>query len=81
MNKLLKYLNNQIIIWENIYGDYYTMLYDKNENLIPMNEIMQNDLFKWLYSSQQVLSVLRKIKRNRFNDIKRLEKRKYKINY
>lgn len=81
-NKLLKYLNNQIVIWENIYGDYYSMLYDENDQLKPTkNEILQNDLFKFKHAAMEVLLTLRKIKRNRFKDVKRPEKRKYKINW
>lgn len=81
-NNLLKYLDNQITIWENNYGDLYTQLYDKEGHLIPTNnKILQDDMFKWLYAAQQTMSVLRKIKRNRFNKVRKLEKKRYKIDY
>lgn len=81
-NKLLKYLNNQITIYENRYGELYTMLYDENDNLRPTNNtIMQDDLLKWKYAAMEVLLVLRKIKRNRFKDIKRPAKKEYKVNW
>lgn len=82
MNNLLKYLNNQITIWENTYGDLYTQLYDKEGRLIPTdNEILQNDMLKWLYSAEQVMRTLKKVKRNRFNQVKKPEKKRYKIEY
>jgi hypothetical protein len=81
-NKLLKYLNNQITIYENHYGWLYTELYDENDNLRPTNnKIMQDDLLKWKYAAMEVLLVLRKIKRNRFKDIKRPAKKEYKVNW
>lgn len=77
-NKLLKYLNNQIIIWENIYGDIYTLLYDSKGR---QRKEYTND--SWLYhnlrEARAVMEVLKKIKRNRFNDIQKLEKKRYKI--
>lgn len=82
MNNLLKYLNNQITIWENNYGDLYTQLYDEEGHLIPTdNKILQDDMFKWLYSAEKVMKTLKKIKRNRFNQVKKLEKKRYKIEY
>lgn len=81
-NKLLKHINNQIVIWENYYGWLYTELYDENDQLRPTNnEIMQEDMFKWKYAAMQVLQTLRKIKRNRFKDIKRPAKKEYKVNW
>ena len=81
-SNLLKYLNNQITIWENNYSDLYTQLYDKEGHLIPTNnKILQDDMFKWLYSAEQVMKILKKIKRNRFNQIKKTEKKRYKIEY
>ena len=81
-NKLLKYLNNQITIYENRYGWLYTELYDENDNLRPTkNKIMQDNLLKWKYAAMEVLLVLRKIKRNRFKDIKRPAKKEYKVNW
>lgn len=81
-SSLLKYLNNQITIWENTYGDLYTQLYDEEGHLIPTNnKILQDDMFKWLYAAQQTMSVLKKIKRNRFIEIKKLEKKRYKLKY
>ena len=81
-SNLLKYLNNQITIWENNYGDLYTQLYDKEGHLIPTNnKILQDDMFKWLYSAEQVMKILKKIKRNRFTQIKKTEKKRYKIEY
>lgn len=77
-NKLLKYLNNQIIIWENIYGDIYTSLYDSKGR--QRKEYTNGS---WLYhnlrEARAVMEVLKKIKRNRFNDIQKLEKKRYKI--
>lgn len=82
VNKLLKHLNNQITIYENRYGELYTMLYDENDNLRPTNnEILQDDLLKFKYAAMEVLLVLRKIKRNRFKDIKRMAKKEYRVNW
>lgn len=77
-NKLLKYLNNQIVIWENIYGDIYTLLYDSKGR---QRKEYTNDssLYSNLREVRAVMEVLKKIKRNRFNDIQKLEKKRYKI--
>lgn len=81
-NKLLKYLNNQITIYENRYGWLYTELYDENDNLRPTkNKIMQDDLLKWKYAAMEVLIVLRKIKRNGYKGVKRPAKKEYKVNW
>ncbi len=77
-NKLLKYLNNQIIIWENIYGDIYNVLYNP-DGTQKQKEINNKYLYASLRNAQGIMQVLKKIKRNRFNDIKKLEKRRYKI--
>jgi hypothetical protein len=77
-NNLLKHLNNEIIKWENLYGYFYTTLYDENGHQRKEN-INENNLYDALNVCNTVMNVLNKIKRNRFNDIKKSEKRKYKI--
>lgn len=79
-NKLLKYLNNQIVIWENIYGDIYNFLYNPDGSQKP-EEVNNKYLYSSLREAEAVMQTLHKIKRNRFKDVKRPEKRKYKINW
>lgn len=81
-NKLLKYLNNQITIYENIYGDLYNSLYNPDGSLKPVkkeDELEKEQHFKYLRQAEAVMQTLKKIKRNRFKDIKNLEKRRYNI--
>lgn len=75
---LLKRLNNEIIEWENLYGQFYTYLYNPDGSQKP-EELNNEQMYKSLEISRTVMQVLQKLKRNRFKDIKRLQKRKYKI--
>lgn len=76
---LLKYLNNEIVKWENLYGYWYTYLYNSDGSQKP-EYINDEQSYKALNESRVVMQVLNKIKRNRSTNLKRLEKRKYKIN-
>lgn len=77
-NFLLKKLNNEIIAWENLYGESYTYLYNPDGSI---REGLKYDdsMFENLRINKTVMQVLKKIKRNRFKDTKRLNKRKFKI--
>jgi len=77
-NNFLKYLNNQITIWENLYGDFYTLLYDSNDKQRP-EEVNNEQAYRSLKECLTVVNVLKKIKRNRFKKIKVIEKKKYRI--
>lgn len=80
-NYLLKRLNNEIVKWENWYGTWYSILYDSDGHLQHFDsELIKDQYIKLLHEARAVMQVLNKIKRNRFKDIKRLEKRRYKIN-
>lgn len=77
-NTLLKYLNNEITAWENLYGDWYTLLYNPDGTQKP-EKINDEQSYKALEICRTVMQVLQKIKRNRFTKLKRLNKKKYKI--
>lgn len=77
-SKLLKRLNNEITIWENVYGEYYSYLYNADGSL-RVKETDEASMFENLKVARTVMEVLQKLKRNRFNDIKRLEIKRYVI--
>lgn len=80
MSTLLRQLNNTIIQWENIYGDFYTSLYDEDGNIkLDMRDC--DYLFNSLKQAESVLRVLNRLKRNRNYNLKKLTKRQYNINY
>lgn len=79
---LVKYIDNQIVIWENWYGTWYNYVYDSDGKLRRYNsELEQDQYIKLMREAWAVLETLKKIRRNGFKGVKRPEKRKYKINY
>ena len=78
MDKLSKRLKNTIIQWENIYGDWYTVLYDKNG--IQIKPEKENTFaYECLRESNNILKVLKQIYNNKNYNIKNMNKRKYKL--
>ena len=80
MKAFNKQLNNMIIEWENIYGEYYNLMYDDNGYLrkfvweVELDQLAQN-----LRVARTVMQVLKKLKRNMYYMPKKEVKRKYKI--
>lgn len=72
------YLNNQITIWENLYGDAYTYCYNEQGH-IREDVSLDDPMFSCLKMDLTVLQVLRKIKKYGNRPVKRVEKRRYKI--
>jgi hypothetical protein len=78
MKLTIDYLTNEIIKWENLYGQAYTYCYDETGSI--RNDISIDDrMFDYLQQAKMVLQVLNKVKRNRNKPVKRQEIRKYKI--
>lgn len=78
MNLLLKKLNIEIIEWENLYGEWYTFLYNPDGSQVK-EEINNDFAYKCLKECLLVMNVLKSLKNNRFKNRKRTPKRKYKI--
>lgn len=72
-------LNNAVTTWENLYGDFYTMLYDKNGKQRP-EYINNEDMYACLKNCWGILKVLYKLKNSRYKLQKRKVKKLYKIN-
>lgn len=72
-------LNNAITTWENLYGDFYTMLYNKNGKQRP-EYINNEDMYTCLKNCWGILKVLYKLKNSRYKLQKRKVKKLYKIN-
>lgn len=72
-------LNNAVTTWENLYGDFYTMLYDKNGKQRP-EYINNEDMYTCLKNCWGILKVLYKLKNSRYKLQKRKVKKLYKIN-
>jgi hypothetical protein len=80
MKRTIDYLTNEIIKWENLYGQAYTYCYDETGSI--RNGISIDDrMFDCLHQSKMVLQVLNKVKRNRNKPVIRQELRKYHIKY
>ena len=64
MKAFKKQLNNMIIEWENLYGEYYNLMYDERGKLrkfeweVELDQIAQN-----LHVTRTVMGVLKKLKR------------------
>ena len=72
-------LNNAVTTWENLYGDFYTMLYDENGKQRP-EYINNEDMYACLKNCWGILKVLYKLKNSRYKLQKRKVKKLYKIN-
>ena len=81
MKAFSKQLNNMIIEWENLYGDYYTQMYDEKGHLkgFDLNSLEFDELRNSLKVSRTVMQVLKKLKRNMYYMPKKEVKRKYKV--
>ena len=80
MKAFKKQLNNMIIEWENLYGDFYNLLYTRNDDLRKFDSIGEfNALTTDLNIARTVMQVLKKLKRNMYYMPKKEVKRKYKV--
>jgi hypothetical protein len=72
------YLTNEIIKWENLYGQAYTYCYDEKDN-IRYDVSIDDRMFDYLQQAKMVLQVLNKVKKYKNKPVKRQVVRKYRI--
>lgn len=72
------YLTNEIIKWENLYGQAYTYCYNEKGN-IRYDVNIDDTMFDYLHQAKMVLQVLKKVKKYRNKPVKRQVVRKYKL--